>query len=656
MIKRKNKRKLNINLFLDGGPLNVAPAKPDYNAARQEMSSIMTTSETGSNSGGMGNALSGVVGNVLSGVAGSIAPASSSSPDSSPEMPSVNIESNAKNNKDLLSEFNSWDYQKDKTFKDFTSASGKDVLNAAISGAGSGASGGPIGMAVGAGIGALQSGISTLFARNKAKKQAATYNEELAKQEEARAMAFNNKVNSVNAQNTLNMKSNLYAEGGQLNTFNTGGTHEENPHNGIPLGVGSNGLPNRVEEGEVMYNDYVYSNRGSINKQLAKELNLPKKYIGSTFAKVAEDLSKQNKERPNDPITNKMIDKELNRLRGAQEVYNAKQQAMEQMMVPTPEEISAGNALSPVDPQMDPQMMQQAMTQEQAGMNSFSEGGWTDFEFNPNLQQQTNPYSLASYNNNSGYGLSDFNAGKQYVQFQNNPNTTTKKKNPNLEGSWDTWLRYVPAIGSLGGAIASMAGAGKPDYSGADNILNAVGERGDIEYKPIADYMQYNPMDTQYLFSRAASNNAATRRAIRENSGGNRGASQLALLAADQNYNNSLAEIGRQADNYNFDKQHAVAQFNRGTNMFNRQQEMSAQQYNAGADQTMLNAVMQAEQLKAAERARYNNEKASNVNTFLNNIGGIGQEAFARNMIRSNPALLYQMGLLGNVNYKTPIG
>lgn len=53
---------------------------------------------------------------------------------------------------------------------------------------------------------------------------------------------------------------------GSLNTFNVGGTHETNPLGGIPVGVGSNGKVNKVEQGESSYKfsdgiDYIFSNR-----------------------------------------------------------------------------------------------------------------------------------------------------------------------------------------------------------------------------------------------------------------------------------------------------------------------------------------------------------------------------------------------------------
>jgi len=64
--------------------------------------------------------------------------------------------------------------------------------------------------------------------------------------------------------------SNQYENGGNLNEFNEGGTHEENPLGGIPVGMGTNGKPNTVEEGESSYkfkdgSKYIFSNRIIIN-------------------------------------------------------------------------------------------------------------------------------------------------------------------------------------------------------------------------------------------------------------------------------------------------------------------------------------------------------------------------------------------------------
>ena len=42
--------------------------------------------------------------------------------------------------------------------------------------------------------------------------------------------------------------------------FEAGGSHKASPHGGIPLGMGANGKPNLVEEGETKWNNYIFSN------------------------------------------------------------------------------------------------------------------------------------------------------------------------------------------------------------------------------------------------------------------------------------------------------------------------------------------------------------------------------------------------------------
>lgn len=56
-----------------------------------------------------------------------------------------------------------------------------------------------------------------------------------------------------------------------------GGTHEENPYGGVPMGIGANGNMNTVEEGEVKFGDYIFSNRlslGGPTNQLGNSANI----------------------------------------------------------------------------------------------------------------------------------------------------------------------------------------------------------------------------------------------------------------------------------------------------------------------------------------------------------------------------------------------
>ena len=132
------------------------------------------------------------------------------------------------------------------------------------------------------------------------------------------AMKNANNVADNIASNTLaNLERNyaafggpLFAYGGQthgsdftngLMFINNGGTHESNPYEGVPISMDQEGNPNLVEEGEVIWNDYVFSNRLKVPKSIQKKYKLGNKEI--TFANAVDKLSKESEERPNDPIS-----------------------------------------------------------------------------------------------------------------------------------------------------------------------------------------------------------------------------------------------------------------------------------------------------------------------------------------------------------------
>ena len=56
---------------------------------------------------------------------------------------------------------------------------------------------------------------------------------------------------------------------GKLIEFANGGTHESNPHGGIPIGHDDSGVLNTVEENETMHKingkDYIFSDRLGLN-------------------------------------------------------------------------------------------------------------------------------------------------------------------------------------------------------------------------------------------------------------------------------------------------------------------------------------------------------------------------------------------------------
>ena len=148
------------------------------------------------------------------------------------------------------------------------------------------------------------------------------------------------------------IKSRSFAEGGSmdpLTEFNAGGSHEENPLGGIPQGTAPDGRTNLVEQGETKLNaaNYIFSDKIKVDKDLAKELNLPKNYVGKTFAEVSKNINSRNgnsrREKGYDRIEDKARDTELETLMNAQELQKQMQMQadMQEMITKYPEEMGA---------------------------------------------------------------------------------------------------------------------------------------------------------------------------------------------------------------------------------------------------------------------------------------------------------------------------
>lgn len=136
--------------------------------------------------------------------------------------------------------------------------------------------------------------------------------------------------------------SKWHAMGGTLMTngadFDTGitfigngGTHEDNPNEGVQVGVDPEGIPNLVEEGEVIWNDYVFSDRLKVPKALRQKYKL-RGTKDLTFADASKQVLKESEERPNDPISNRGKEVLLTALASAQEQIRYEKQMMESKM------------------------------------------------------------------------------------------------------------------------------------------------------------------------------------------------------------------------------------------------------------------------------------------------------------------------------------
>lgn len=169
---------------------------------------------------------------------------------------------------------------------------------------------------------------------NKAKNKANSLRNQVAQAEQWVESSLINNANNIANTQAQNLLANYAAFGGGLQThganfdtgltfINTGGQHEQNPYEGVPMGVDPQGIPNLVEEGEVIYNDYVFSNRLKVPKTVRNKYKL-RGNKPLTFADAAMQLSKESEERPNDPISKNGLEALLGELAQSQETLREK--------------------------------------------------------------------------------------------------------------------------------------------------------------------------------------------------------------------------------------------------------------------------------------------------------------------------------------------
>lgn len=150
---------------------------------------------------------------------------------------------------------------------------------------------------------------------------------------------YNNLSDYLLARSKINT-DNQYALGGDIQTnggdftdglehIDAGGSHEENPNDGVQVGISKeNGNPNLVEEGETIFDDYVFSNRIEIDDITKERFHIAKKR-SMTFADLSKKLEKESLERPNDPISQAGLRKQMHDLQEEQERQKKEMQERE---------------------------------------------------------------------------------------------------------------------------------------------------------------------------------------------------------------------------------------------------------------------------------------------------------------------------------------
>ena len=456
--------------------------------------------------------------------------------------------------------------------------------------------------------------------------------------------------------------SKWHSFGGNLNTngadfsngqiiVGNGGTHEENPMEGVPMGMDAEGNPNLVEQGEVIFNDYVFSNRLFADGGLLESFNLPKSYDGHSFAAIAEKLGNEAKERPNDPISKRGLLSSMSRLQQAQETVRQQTQEGQEGV-----QYAHGGKMGILFDGLG-QYPNYLLTIDD---DSFPEGTMFDpisnrYVFTGYQDSDDNTLNFGSGITPSGEWLEEpkymarakakrmgYNVGSSLGEYNKNPIANPDYKESRKSSGLSN-LRYAPVIGAAIGLGQNLFS--KPDYKSANAILEAANQAGNyipVGYTPIGNYLQYRPFDRNFYLNKLNAQAGATRRAIMNTTSPSRNA---ALLAADYNAQGRFGDLARQAEEYNLAQRQAVETFNRGTNQFNSEMGLKAAMANQEAAlrarSSRLSGVAQAMAVRDAVDARRGASMSANLTNLFDSLGSIGKEEFIKDMIEKNPAILY---------------
>lgn len=430
---------------------------------------------------------------------------------------------------------------------------------------------------------------------------------------------------------------NLFDNGGLMHqhggTFSNGvtfigngGTHEQNPFEGVQIGVDNQGIPNMVEEGEVIWQDYVFSNR----------LKVPNENI--TFADKAKYLQKESEERPNDPISRRGVEDALTKLMISQEEVRELE--------------STNNSNNMFDKGGKKNSKSKSDTLDTSSMINFisehdyyvNQLGYKSVEEGKRLEKK---YKVQKTIDDISGGNNPLTLEDIFSLFRNNKKYQTGR-NRNNKYADGSWLRYAPVVGSALGVFSDLIGTtNKPDYSNINLIQDATNRITPVGYTPIGTYLSYNPFDKNYYSNKLSEQAGATRRAI-ANQAINPGAAMAGLLTADYNAQTQLGGLFRQAEEYNQAQRERVVGFNRQTDAMNAEMAMKTGIANKSADELRLRSAITQAQMREQADATASAARSANRSKLFTNLGNVGIDI----MNRADRDMLIKSGVFGTLSQK----
>lgn len=361
------------------------------------------------------------------------------------------------------------------------------------------ATGGWVGAILGFVSGASKQVIGGVQAKKKARKEKAR----LQRLQQAESQMAEKSIDAAKASaanigefkyggkkyNKYNTFMSDYSNG--FNYFGSGGSHEENPYQGIQVGIDPQGIPNMVEEGESIFKDFVFSKRlhpsFAERKQLIKELGLSKSQIkGKSYSDLATYLSKESKERPNDPISRASLNKMLDKLATSQErCKEAKKQAQTLEMFELAPAADKVRILDLAAQQYNAQQQQAAQEQaymqklqQEQQMQSAAQQGYLSPKQQQQLVQQaqmqgqaSQGYACGGHVNKYGWGSLIANAaGQMFTAAGNSGNKTQGGKGARTNNG-------ITSMFDIGKSIFSSAGGGKDTSTATNNLFAGLDQK-----------------------------------------------------------------------------------------------------------------------------------------------------------------------------------
>lgn len=475
-----------------------------------------------------------------------------------------------------------------------------------------------------------------------------------------------------------------YAMGGNmknnsLTQINEGGSHSQNPLGGVPMGQG-----NSVEQGETKQNNFIYSDRIVLNKDIIGQYGLPKSLTNKTVADATKIIDRKFKDR-NDKISISTRDNMLSKIAEAQEAMKPQEVPQEQMfmggeldttegVLPTEGAegmnpyVSAGTKMLPSLLSGDKNQMITAGVETGFTAAGTAIGGPVGGQIGSTIGKAVSPMISKMLNKNKEQKLAreksiiensaftnDFAYGGILDEEDPYSDLINKypNRNPTLAGYNANTISLTPEqlIETNGYSDPTLApnptttnmGKNQSPYPKANlsKLGDTLGQAA--RYAPIAmnayqlsqlekpAYERLNKLDArfkpEYVDERSLQNIAGneydnTVNAITQ-MGGGEGATRNAILGAGLNKTKALSDAYMNASGQN------------------RQMNMSGQQFNLGVDQANLQQANQELDINDRNQAAYRNEKSKYLTGIGEEIGDVGKEEIYKKIAKNTTGYRY---------------